>query len=70
MTDAVILLVGTADTKSDELAYLRECVQALGARVLLMDVGVLAAGHVGVDITNAEVAQAGGTTLQAVVDSG
>jgi len=70
MTEPVLLLVGTADTKSDELAYLRERVQALGAQVLLMDVGVLAAGHVGVDISNAEVAQAAGTTLQAVMDSG
>jgi len=58
MTEPVLLLVGTADTKSDELAYLRERVQALGAQVLLMDVGVLAAGHVNVDISNAEAAQA------------
>ena len=70
MKDPVILLVGTADTKSDELAFLRERVHAMGAQVLLMDVGVLAAGQVPVDITHAEVAQAGGTTLQAVLDSG
>jgi parallel beta-helix repeat protein len=70
MTEPVILLVGTADTKSDELAFLRERVQALGAQVLLMDVGVLAAGHVSVDITHTEVAQAACTTLQAVMDSG
>ena len=65
-----ILLVGTADTKSDELAYLRERVEAMDARVLLMDVGVLAAGHVPVDVPNAEVAAAAGTTLQGVIDSG
>lgn len=65
-----VLLIGTADTKSDELAYLRERVQALGAQVLLMDVGVLEAGHVPVDFSNAEVAQAAGSTLQAVKDSG
>ena len=45
-TDPVILLVGTADAKSDELAFLRESLQALGGQVLLMDVGVLATGHV------------------------
>jgi len=65
-----LLLVGTADTKSDELAFLRERVQALGTRVLLMDVGVLAAGHVPVDIANTEVAQAAGSTLAAVIASG
>ncbi len=65
-----LLLVGTADTKSDELSYLRQRVQAQGAQVLLMDVGVLAAGAAAVDITNTEVAAAAGTTLQAVRDSG
>lgn len=65
-----ILLVGTADTKSDELAFLRETLQAQGAGVLLMDVGVLAAGHAAVDIPNTEVAQAAGTTLQALRDGG
>ena len=48
-TAPTILLVGTADTKSDELAFLRERLQALGAQALLMDVGVLAAGQVPVD---------------------
>lgn len=65
-----ILLVGTADTKSDELAFLRERLLALGAQVRLMDVGVLAAGHAPVDIANAEVAAAAGTTLRAVIDRG
>jgi len=65
-----VLLVGTADTKSDELAFLREQVQAQGAGALLMDVGVLAAGRATVDIANAEVAAAAGQTLQALVDGG
>jgi uncharacterized protein (UPF0261 family) len=71
MTEAkTILIIGTADTKSDELAFLRERVLAQGARALVMDVGVLAAGHAAVDITNTEVAGAAGTTLQAVIDGG
>ena len=65
-----VLLVGTADTKSDEITYLQERVKAAGARVLTMDVGVLAAGHAPVDFTNADVASAAGTTLQAVATSG
>ncbi len=68
--DLTILLVGTADTKSDELADLRQRINELGARVLLMDVGVLAAGHVAVDISNQEVALAGGRQLQQVVNAG
>jgi uncharacterized protein (UPF0261 family) len=66
----VVLIVGTADTKSDEIAFLRQQVQALGAQALVMDVGVLAAGHGAVDIANAAVAAAAGTTLPAVIDSG
>ncbi len=65
-----VLLVGTADTKSDEIAYLRAQLLKLGAQVLVMDVGVLAAGHAAVDIPNADVARAAGSTLQAVIDSG
>lgn len=65
-----VLLVGTADTKSDELAFLRAQLLAQGVGVMLMDVGVLAAGRVPVDITHDEVAAAGGRSLQAVVDAG
>jgi uncharacterized protein (UPF0261 family) len=65
-----VLLVGTADTKSDEISYLRAQLQVLGAAVLVMDVGVLAAGAAPVDISNNEVAHAAGSTLQAVIDSG
>ncbi|WP_088280209.1 Tm-1-like ATP-binding domain-containing protein [Ideonella sp. A 288] len=65
-----ILLVGTADTKSDELAFMRERLQAQGAGVLLMDVGVLAAGHVPVDIANHAVAAAAGHALPALAACG
>ena len=67
---AIVLLVGTADTKSDEMAYLQARIRALGAVPLTMDVGVLAAGHAPVDISNAAVAQAAGSTIEAVISSG
>lgn len=70
MTGARILIVGTVDTKSDEIGFLREQVRAAGAEPLIMDVGVLAQGHVTPDITNEEVARAAGVTLQQVIDSG
>lgn len=70
MSDPTILVIGTADTKSDEIAFLRERLLEQGARALVMDVGVLAAGHAPVDIANTEVAAAAGTTLRAVIDSG
>ena len=73
-TGPVILLVGTVDTKRDEIGFLREVLAQLGARALVMDVGVLgsggaAAGYVP-DIANHDVAAAAGVTLQQVIDSG
>jgi uncharacterized protein (UPF0261 family) len=65
-----ILLVGTADTKSDELLFLRECLQQAGARVVVMDVGVLEPARFTPDITNAEVAAAAGTRLDIIRASG
>ena len=72
MTSAMdtILLIGTVDTKSDEIAFLRQCVEAGGGRVLVMDVGVLGRGGCSVDISNTEVAAAAGTTLEQAAASG
>ena len=70
MKRPVILLVGTVDTKSDEIGFMREQVQAAGGQALIMDVGVLAKGQVVPDIANSEVAHAAGVTLQQVMDSG
>ena len=36
-----ILLIGTFDTKDDELAYLANCIIAQGGQVATMDVSVL-----------------------------
>ena len=65
-----VLLIGAVDTKSDEIAFLRDRIVQLGARTLVMDVGVLGCGQVTPDIRNTEVAQAAGVTLQQVIASG
>jgi uncharacterized protein (UPF0261 family) len=70
MSTKTILIVGTADTKSDELAFLRNKVQSQGAKVLVMDVGVLTKGHCRVDISNDEVAYASGSSLKAIAALG
>ena len=70
MKSSVILIVGTIDTKSDEIGFMREQVQAAGGQALIMDVGVLAKGRVIPDIANTDVAAAAGVTLQQVMDSG
>ena len=65
-----ILVIGTVDTKSDEIDYLRQCIEQCGGRAIVMDVGVLGRGSFVPDILNAEVAQAAGVTLQQVMASG
>ncbi|WP_295520566.1 Tm-1-like ATP-binding domain-containing protein [Limnohabitans sp. Rim8] len=70
MKSPIILIVGTVDTKSDEIGYLREQVLSAGGQALIMDVGVLAKGQLIPDIANTAVAAAAGVTLQQVMDSG
>ncbi len=66
----IILIVGTVDTKSDEIGFMRKQVIDAGGRCLVMDVGVLGDGKIAPDISNEEVAHAAGLSLQQVVDSG
>ncbi|MFI8614583.1 Tm-1-like ATP-binding domain-containing protein [Acidovorax sp. NPDC077693] len=66
----VILLIGTVDTKSEEIAFLRESVGHCGGTALVMDVGVLGRGGVKPDVLNTDVAAAAGVSLRQVMDSG
>lgn len=66
---ATVVLVGTLDTKGAEYAWLRERVHGLGCDTVLVDVGV-GPSEVGADVSAEEVAEAGGTTLQALRDAG
>ena len=65
-----ILLIGTADTKSAELLFMRGCIEAGGGRVVVMDVGVLDGAPFTPDIPNTEVAAAAGKTVAEVAASG
>jgi uncharacterized protein (UPF0261 family) len=67
---ARILLIGTVDTKSDEMAFLRHSVERCGGQAIVMDVGVLGKGGFEPDIPNTEVAAAAGATLQQIIASG
>lgn len=65
-----ILVVGTADTKADELLFLKRCIEEQGGRALVMDVGVLGQPAFAPDFSNADVASAAGTTLAALAALG
>lgn len=65
-----ILVIGTYDTKSDELNYLRSRIEAQGGRTLTMDVSVLGDPPEPTDISKHEVAEAAGSSIEAAVASG
>ncbi len=65
-----ILIIGTADTKSDELLFLRECVVAAGGEARVMDVGVLGDAPFAPEHDRHAVAAAAGTTLEAIAALG
>ncbi len=59
-----VLLIGTADTKADELLFMRRCIEGGGGSVLVMDVGILGQTPFKPEIANVEVAAAAGVNLQ------
>ncbi len=70
MTESTILVVGTYDTKDDELNYIETCITAQGGRTLSMDVSVLGDPSSACDISKHDVAAAASSSIQAAIDSG
>jgi uncharacterized protein (UPF0261 family) len=68
--DKTILVVGTYDTKDDELGFLAKCIRGQGGRVVSMDVSVLGDPSQPTDYTKHDVAEAGGSSIQAAIDTG
>lgn len=58
-----IALIGTFDTKGEELSFLRDRIERAGLRTILIDVGVLGSPVFEVDISQAEVATAANEDL-------
>ena len=65
-----VALIGTLDTKGDEIAYVRERLGALGIGAVVIDSGVLGEATCDCDVTRAEVARAGGHELATVRGAG
>ncbi len=65
-----ILIIGTADTKADELLFMKQCIEADGGAALIMDVGVLGRPVFAPDVPNTEVAAAAGTTIDVIASLG
>lgn len=65
-----ILVVGTADTKAEELLFIKAVIERQGGSAAIMDVGVLGVPDFDPDYSNARVATAAGTTLRALAGLG
>jgi uncharacterized protein (UPF0261 family) len=65
-----VVIVGTLDTKGEEVGFARDVIEAAGADVHLVDVGVLGDPEVDPDTPASAVAEAGGTTLDALREAG
>lgn len=63
MSDRTLVVLATLDTKGKEAEYLRQQLQRLGDRALVVDVGVVGEPGADADITREEVAAAGGQPL-------
>jgi len=61
-----VVIVGTLDTKSEELGFARDVVEAQGVDVHVVDVGVLGDPGFEPDTSASAVAEAAGTTLDAL----
>lgn len=71
MTDkARILVIGTADTKADELLYLKSRIEKVGGIALIMDVGVLGDPPFTPEYSKHDVAQAIGITNADIIALG
>jgi uncharacterized protein (UPF0261 family) len=64
-----IVLIGTLDTKGEEIGYLRELILQRGHRPFIIDIGAGGKARLEADIPAAEVARAAGTEIEKLWDS-
>lgn len=70
MSDKTILVIGTYDTKDDELGYLAGVIREQGGKVITMDVSVLGDPSKPCDFSKHDVAEEGGSSIEAAIAAG
>ena len=63
-------IVGTLDTKGMEFQFIKEQIEASGTSTCVVNTGIIGEPHFEPDVSAGEVAEAGGTSLQALQDGG
>lgn len=69
MSEKTILVIGTYDTKDDELGFLSGVIRDQGGRIVTMDVSVLGNPSQPTDYSKHDVAEEGGSSIQDAIDS-
>jgi uncharacterized protein (UPF0261 family) len=69
MSGKTIAVVATLDTKGLEADYLRQQIERLGDRALVIDAGVVGTPATRADISREQVAEAGGTPLATLLNT-
>ncbi len=67
--EKAILIISTLDTKEEEAMYLKEKIQSLGLKPLIMDIAMRGKGPSKAEIVPAQVAVAGGSSLEEIHQS-
>lgn len=62
-----IALLGAFDTKGEEYAFLKHCIEERGFKTLTIDIGVLGPAYFKPDISRSRVAEKGGTPIEELI---
>mgnify|MGYP001817133748 CR=1 FL=1 len=62
-----VAIVGTLDTKGPEIGFLRDCLQDLGCRVKVVDVGLLSPPCIPADVCREDVCARANASLEALL---
>ena len=69
-SDPPVLIIGTLDTKGEELLFLRDCLESAGVRTRVVDVGVLGESRFEADVPRDEIARCAGESAAALREAG
>jgi uncharacterized protein (UPF0261 family) len=65
-----VAIVGTLDTKGEEIAFLKSLILARGHKAIVVDTGILGKSDVQADISRHEIASAGGENIDTLKQRG
>ena len=64
--EKTIAIVGTLDTKGEEIFFLRSLIEKRGHRTFIIDTGILGVPFLDADVSREEVAKMGGESIEAL----